>query len=249
MNSQLKNLLSTSTEIDAAIFHKVKNCLVIAPHPDDESLGCGALIASLRDAQIEVHVIFTTDGSMSHPNSRNTSSAARCKMREQEAISALDILGVEENKITFFRGKDSALPAQGEKGFLGFVAQMIGLIEQIQPELVLVPYEFDPHRDHRASWQITIAALEQYPQAEMWQYLIWLYTLGSAVDVEPITNIPGGIQYLPVGKQKDKKKIAIAQHKSQLSHDLFDDPDGFILVDDVLQNFYGDKEYYIKQGK
>lgn len=249
MNGKLQNLLRSSTEIDTTLLHQVNSCLVIAPHPDDESLGCGALIANLRDADIAVHVIFTTDGSMSHPNSKNTSSAARCKMREQEAISALDILGVKEHNVTFFRGKDSALPAQGEKGFLGFVAQMKDIIDQVQPELVLVPYEFDPHRDHRASWQITIAALEQYPQAEMWQYLIWLYTLGNEADVAPITNIPGGIQYLPVGKQRDKKKIAIAQHKSQLSSDLFDDPDGFVLVDDVLQNFYGDKEYYIKQVK
>jgi len=249
MNSQLQNLLKVSTEIDTGVLHSVKHCLVIAPHPDDESLGCGALIANLRDAAIAVHVIFTTDGSMSHPNSRNTTSAARCKMREQEAINALEILGVDERNITFFRGKDSALPAQGEKGFQGFVAQMIGIIDQIQPELVLVPYEFDPHRDHRASWQITVAALEQYPETELWQYLIWLYTLGNEVDVEPLTNIPGGIQYLPVGKQKDKKKIAIAQHQSQLSPDLFDDPDGFVLLDDVLQTFYGDKEYYIKQAK
>jgi LmbE family N-acetylglucosaminyl deacetylase len=249
MNNQLKHLLNISTEIDTAAFNGVTNCLVIAPHPDDESLGCGALIANLRDLAIGVYVIFTTDGSMSHPHSRNTSSAARCKMREQEAVNALGILGVEESRITFLRGKDSALPALGEKGFQGFVAQMVGIIDQVQPELVLVPYEFDPHRDHRASWQITVAALEKYPRTELWQYLIWLYTLGDASDVEPITNIPGGIQYLTVGKQKDKKKIAIAQHKSQLSHDLFDDPEGFILLDDVLQNFYGDKEYYIKQAK
>jgi LmbE family N-acetylglucosaminyl deacetylase len=249
MDNQLKHLLTISTEIDPSIFKIVKNCLVIAPHADDESLGCGALLASLRESGISVNVIFTTDGSMSHPNSKHTSSEARCKMREQEAVNALAVLGVEEDRITFLRGKDSALPAQGEKGFQGLVAQVAGIIDQTQPELVLVPYEFDPHRDHRASWQITVAALEQYPQTELWQYLIWLYTLGDSSDVAPITNIPGGIQYLPVGKQKDKKRIAIAQHKSQLSHDLFDDPEGFILVDDVLQNFYGDKEYYIKQAK
>lgn len=249
MNSKLQSLLKISTEIDTAIFQRAKSCLVIAPHPDDESLGCGGLIARLRDLEIAVHVIFTTDGSMSHPHSRNTSSAARCKMREQEAISALRILGVEEKNITFFRGKDSALPARGETGFPGFVAQMIGIIDGIDPELVLVPYEFDPHRDHRASWQITIAALEQYPAAEIWQYLIWLYTLGKEGDVEPITNIPGGIQYLPMGNELGKKRTAILQHKSQLIPDVFDDPDGFILVNEVLQNFYGDKEYYIKQVK
>jgi len=246
MNVQLQNLLKSAVHIDTSILDTVKNCLVIAPHPDDESLGCGGLIANLRKSGINVHVIFTTDGSMSHPNSQNTTAISRCKMREQEAVKALQVLGVAEEYITFLRGQDSALPATGEKGFEGFVAQMIGIITQVQPGLVLVPYEFDPHRDHRASWQITIAALDKHPHIEIWQYLIWLYTLGKKEDVEPLTNIPGGIQYLPMRDHKKLKKKAIAQHKSQLSLDVFEDPKGFYLKNEVLQNFYGDKEYYIK---
>jgi len=246
MHHSLQDLLRSSTSIDTAIFKKIKDCLVIAPHPDDESLGCGGLIASLRQSGINVHVIFTTDGSMSHPNSQNTNEIARCKLREQEAIAALQVLGVEEQYIDFFRGKDSALPTEGEIGFLGFVAQMIGIITTINPGLVLVPYEFDPHRDHRASWQITAAALEEYEGAEVWQYLIWLYTLGDAKDIEPLTNIPGGIQYLPMAKHKNIKKEAIEKHQSQLIPEIFEDPDGFLLKDTVLENFYGDREYYIK---
>lgn len=249
MKNKLQHLLESSTSIDTSILNNVKVCLVIAPHPDDESLGCGGLIASLRKLDIAVHVIFTTDGSMSHPKSQNTTAIYRCKVREQEAINALEILGVEDKYITFFRGQDSALPAEGETGFAGLVAQMKGIIGTIQPQLILVPYEFDPHRDHRASWQITIAALSEYSEIEVWQYLIWLYTLGKDQDIEPLTNIPGGIQYLPMGSYQKIKKKAISEHKSQLSLQVFEDPDGFVLVDEVLQNFYGDKEYYIKQNK
>ena len=246
MNSQLHHLLNSSVTIDTGIFDLLTDCLVIAPHPDDESLGCGGLISGLRKSGITVHVVFTTDGSMSHPNAQNITAIGRTKQREQEAIAALDILGVEEQYITFFRGQDSALPAAGEKGFEGFVAQLTGIIAEVKPGLVLVPYEFDPHRDHRASWQITITALANYPTVEVWQYLIWLYTLGSDKDLEPLTNLPGGIQYLPMSAYQNQKKQAIAQHKSQLSLEIFEDPKGFFLQEDVLQNFYGDKEYYIK---
>lgn len=240
-------MLSNSVPIDTALLSIITACLVIAPHPDDESLGCGGLIASLRQSGIAVHVIFTTDGSMSHPGSQNTSAIGRCKMREQEAISALHVLGVDEHCVTFLRGQDSDLPAQGEKGFAGFVALLKGIIDTVQPGLVLVPYEFDPHRDHRASWQITVAALADYPETAIWQYLIWLYTLGKDQDVEPLSNIPGGIQYLPMQPFKKLKKKAIIQHHSQLNLHVFEDPTGFMLKDEVLQNFYGDKEYYIKQ--
>jgi LmbE family N-acetylglucosaminyl deacetylase len=246
MDNQLQELLESSARIDTGLFNQVSDCLVIAPHPDDESLGCGGLISKLRKLDITVHVIFTTDGSMSHPHAQNINAAGRTETREQEAISALQILGVEEKYITFFRGKDSALPASGEEGFEELTDQMRKIIEEVQPGLVLVPYEFDPHRDHRASWQMTIAALEDYPETAIWQYLIWLYTLGNAKDVEPLTNIPGGIQYLPMGDFKKMKKNAIAAHQSQFNQIIFNDPDGFFLKEDVLQNFYGDKEYYIK---
>jgi len=247
MNTQLQHLLKSATTIDTGVLQEIANCLVIAPHPDDESLGCGGLISSLRQSGITVDVVFTTDGTMSHPNSQNTNTSERCIIREKEAINALIVLGVADKNISFLRGKDSALPGEGEAGFSGFVKQITTLIERIKPGLVLVPYEFDPHRDHRASWQITMKALAVYPEVEVWQYLIWLYTLGKDQDVAPLSNIPGGIQYLPITQHRELKKKAIAQHLSQLDLQVFDDPQGFMLKDEVLQNFYGEKEFYIKQ--
>ena len=68
--------------------------LVVAPHPDDESLGCGGAIALLRQQEQTVQVLFVSDGSMSHPNSQKYSAEARRDLREQEARNALAILGV-----------------------------------------------------------------------------------------------------------------------------------------------------------
>src|SRR5690606_38092378 len=43
--------------------------LVIAPHPDDETLGCGGVIALATCRNVRVHTVFVTDGGASHPNS------------------------------------------------------------------------------------------------------------------------------------------------------------------------------------
>ncbi|WP_262895303.1 PIG-L family deacetylase [Hymenobacter lapidiphilus] len=43
--------------------------VVIAPHPDDESLGCGGLLALLARANVPVWCVLMSDGTMSHPNS------------------------------------------------------------------------------------------------------------------------------------------------------------------------------------
>ncbi|TCK85302.1 PIG-L family deacetylase [Albibacterium bauzanense] len=48
----------------------IGNSLILVPHPDDESLACGGTIALLRKNKFSVHLIFITDGTMSHPNSK-----------------------------------------------------------------------------------------------------------------------------------------------------------------------------------
>ncbi|MDQ3548830.1 MAG: PIG-L family deacetylase, partial [Chloroflexota bacterium] len=80
--------------------------LVIAPHQDDESLGCGGAIALLSDAGMPVHVVFVSDGSGSHPASRRFPAPALTTLREREALAALAILGVQPTSVTFLRLPD-----------------------------------------------------------------------------------------------------------------------------------------------
>ena len=51
--------------------------VVVAPHPDDESLGCGGLLALLRRAGVAVGAVLVSDGTMSHPSSVKFPAAAR----------------------------------------------------------------------------------------------------------------------------------------------------------------------------
>lgn len=58
---------------------------VFAPHPDDESLGCGGLIARLKDEGSLVHVVVMSDGSASNPNSRRYPGPKLAALRQTEA--------------------------------------------------------------------------------------------------------------------------------------------------------------------
>lgn len=75
--------------------------LVVAPHPDDECLGCGGAIALLQSIGCHVHILVISDGTMSHPHSRQYPAAALRSLREQETRSAMAILGVDIHRITF----------------------------------------------------------------------------------------------------------------------------------------------------
>ena len=70
-------------------FAHARKILVVAPHPDDETLGCGGLISLLAQNGSAFYIVFVTDGSASHRNSRAWPSARLAAQREQEARNAL----------------------------------------------------------------------------------------------------------------------------------------------------------------
>jgi LmbE family N-acetylglucosaminyl deacetylase len=90
-----------------------RGLLIIAPHPDDESLGCGGLIAAARAHNIPVEIIVVSDGVGSHPNSRSYPPPRLRSVREQEAIVAAAELGVSDASVKFLRMSDKSMPSTG----------------------------------------------------------------------------------------------------------------------------------------
>ena len=84
--------------------------LVLAPHPDDESLGCGGLIAAALAAGRRLGVVFLSDGAASHPGHP---AAALRAMREAEARAALTRLGAPDGAARFLGLPDSRVPDRG----------------------------------------------------------------------------------------------------------------------------------------
>ena len=69
MRYQLKELLDAPLLNTEGLSRDLGSILVIAPHPDDESLACGGLIALLKAQKQEVYILYMTNGEASHPNS------------------------------------------------------------------------------------------------------------------------------------------------------------------------------------
>src|SRR5713226_7401514 len=99
----------------------MKKILVIAPHQDDETLGAGCSIYEHHLEGDEVSVAFLTDGSFLQFGNTATwaQGAVRpawdkftewyVELRELEALRALALLGVDEQRVTFFRLPDTRL--------------------------------------------------------------------------------------------------------------------------------------------
>ena len=149
--------------------------LVVAPHQDDESLGCGGALALLARAGGPVRVLFVSDGSKSHVGSPSYPPDRLRATREGEALAALERLGLTERDATFLRLPDGAVPQAGRPGFDEAVAAVRTLLREWRPATILLPWRRDRHADHIASWQIMRAAVGRAAPPRFLEYPIWLW--------------------------------------------------------------------------
>ncbi|MBE9584233.1 PIG-L family deacetylase [Mucilaginibacter sp. JRF] len=237
----------SAIEADTVFLSNINSCLILAPHPDDESLGCAGLIALLRQQGCRITIVVTTDGSQSHPNSKQYPEAARIALRKAETKCALSLLQIPDDHIHFLNGIDTALPGKHDEGFSQFSSRLIDIIDTVNPQLYVVPYELDPHRDHRATWQILNAALKEVEHngITVWEYPIWLYQNAVVDDLPKLQT--GELLFIDITAALEIKRQAIASHRSQVSNLISDDPDGFMLSQEMINNFLTGKEYFMER--
>jgi len=221
----------------------VQRVLVVAPHPDDESLGCGGLIASLGELGRTILVIFVTDGSASHRASRLWSHDRVATVRKEEATEALRRLGLVRAGRIFLDLQDANMPLPGSSSWRNAVSQVKEVLSRFQSDLLILPWRRDPHCDHRASWLLMQDALREAQQRpRCLEYAVWLDELGAADDwpqheeAEPID--------FDVVSTRCRKRHAIAAHRSQTTDLVSDDPQGFRLSDATIERLMGPLERY-----
>lgn len=222
-----------------------RRVLVVAPHPDDESLGCGGLLAALAGAGRSFHVVFVTDGAGSHRNSRDWPPTRLAAQREREAEEALERLGLGTAPRSFLRLPDAAMPQPGDAAYREALERLTWTISHLSPDLALLPWRRDPHRDHRDSWSLARAAIEAAGAApDVLEYAIWLDELGTADDHPR----EGEAEAMAVDIQgtADRKRHAVAAHLSQTTDLVADDPDGFRLTSETIERLTGPVERYFR---
>lgn len=248
MNSEIpQSLLQNPTALPllpaARIAHG--STLVVAPHPDDESLGCGGVIALLRRLGCVVRVIVISDGTLSHPRSRQFPAPALRTLREQETLCAITILGVEPEAVTFLRLKDGSVPFKGGVGFDEAISRCCAYLAAFTPATIILPWRRDPHPDHRASWELictAIAKLNLSPR--LLEYPIWDWDPTQQGDTPASSGITAW--RLDISAVLPQKLQAIAAYRSQTTDLIDDDPEGFRLTPEMLANFTHSWELYLE---
>ena len=219
--------------------------MVIAPHPDDESLGCGGLIIQLRAQYAEVWVLFLTNGEASHPNSKKYPAKKLGALRKSEAIKACKILGVEEDHLYSLDAGDGQLATYLENDD-SLINRLKEIFQHCRPNTIFAPWRRDHHIDHVSASELVRRAAEGI-DVELAEYPIWLWKKGKPEDWPEKEEI---LPYrLSVGEVLDIKEAAIQAHVSQMTNLIDDDPEGFVFTEDLLQPFLQEYEYFFFQNK
>ena len=191
--------------------------LVFAPHPDDETLGCGGFIALKRDQKVQVDVVILTDGSACFGPMQSTVAQALADLREREAVRAMALLGVPKAQIHFLKQPDNQLSSLKESDRHTLLEQLIDLLERLRPQEVLVPHQLDNTPDHETTFSLVHSALKDSSlRPVVLQYPIWRFWSGSLLN---ISSLPAsellGLRRLDISGVLERKRKAFTCYESQ----------------------------------
>lgn len=204
-------------ETDAA---SVRSALVVAPHPDDETLGCGAAILRKVAAGTPVTVAVVTDGRHSHRTSHLTPDAL-AELRRAEMHEAAHRLGLGPDAVRWLGVTDGTVPARESD----LAARLAGLIAELRPDDVYATAADDGHGDHAAAGRAARAAVRATDgRVRLLEYPVWLWTswplrrgarARSTVDAARRLAARQVVR-VRTGAYREAKLHALDAHRSQL---------------------------------
>lgn len=143
----------------------VGRALVVAPHPDDETIGCGGTLAGLASRSCQVLCVLASAGEASVAE-RQPGLSATAFVRRSKAEEACRVLGLSPPR--FLDLPDGAL----ERRHDALRARLGEIVADFDPQAVFAPWPLDDHPDHQAV-AAALAAVPMAASVEVWTYEVW----------------------------------------------------------------------------
>ncbi len=195
----------------ATCFPAQQRVCIFAPHPDDETLGCGGLLQQLAANGNPITIIHVTNGTQSHPDSSLYSPETLNTIRPKESLDALKVLGIASQVTTI------ALDLSDGNVFTEQALFQQKLATIIQPDDILVtPFRFDGHPDHEATGQVVTAFAKRH-RLDCYQVLIWAWHWAEPADSRIAWHWAARVDLST--EQLQRKAQAIACFESQITVD------------------------------
>ena len=191
--------------------------VVVAPHPDDETLGCGGLVAHLARSGASVHTMFLSDGEASHPAHPLLSPPELALRRKDEALAALAVLGIKEpqNSAVFLGAPDGQLDRLLTADRRRVVDAVTAQIQTLNPKVVLAPYRLGGSTEHTAANSLVRAALAAAGGGHLLEYPVWAWW--NPLRLRTQLRFSADNLRLPLDRALwESKRRALACHRTQI---------------------------------
>lgn len=196
-----------------------KRILVFAPHPDDETFGCGGTIVKKIREGCDVHVVVMTDGRYAFLGlfgiHSNPTPEELKEIRINELKRATKILGIPKNNLVFLDFVDGTLEDNKEEA----VEKIAAILRENCPDAVYIPYRQDGHPDHRATYKIVKNAIGKLKISPVcYQYSITSRFERFGYFIDPILDFFYRVKrlYVDISDVLHIKRNAITEFRSEL---------------------------------
>ena len=188
--------------------------LIIAPHPDDEILGCGGLISKIKESNGKVYVLFLTNGTTKDFTAKGVSTLVE---REKEINKVAAFLGYDGFRIAF-PGNDYHLKLDGvgQKKIIHEIERGRDIsLESVKPDILVFPFYGDYNQDHAAAAKAAFSACRPTPKSDKFTPDVIL-SYEEATDQWSL-NLSNLNFFVKLSEgQVDKKMTALSLYESQL---------------------------------
>jgi LmbE family N-acetylglucosaminyl deacetylase/SAM-dependent methyltransferase len=220
---------------DAVSLDGVSRLVVVAAHPDDESLGAGGLISTATRLGVPVRIVCATDGEGSHPDSPTRTPQQLAAQRVEEGVAAAGILGVDA--VDRLGLPDGGVAERQDD----LTRRLVEVVGDGREAVIVSPWRRDGHPDHEAAGRAAAAAARR-TGADLWEYPVWFWHWGLP-DEAPWSSLH------PFGLDEDairSKRAAIQAHRSQVEPLSALMGDETLLPASLLAHFVDGPEHYLR---
>ena len=217
--------------------------VILAPHPDDETLGCGGLLAAAASRGLQPRVVYLTDGSASHRNAAGWSPSRLARVRRSEALAALSVLGVDAGQTLFMDWPDAAPHRPGDDQYVASFDQLSVWLDTFGPKSLWAPRAGESHCDHAAARDLAGDLARRRPGLRQIDYMVW----GWADDTVAACRGNERVWRLPCAAFADQRRRALACHRTQTTPLIAGAEDAFLIPDDLAALTERSAEIFIER--
>ena len=143
--------------------------VIIAPHPDDEVIGCAGLIRTLVERGMPPHVIIMTGGGGSHRGCCSTPEEEIVIARRKLTVKALEALGLPMSHLHLLDYPDGGISAEHSE-----TKRIQMLLSEISPKAIFVPHWGEEWSDHINAASIAKECVKD-KGVSIYEYCVWLW--------------------------------------------------------------------------